>query len=36
MKQKQGKSSDKIPLKNGLPGIRVQKTDSRTGKYESR
>jgi hypothetical protein len=25
MKQKQGKSSDKIPLKNELPGIRIQK-----------
>jgi len=36
MKQKQGKSVDKIPLKNELPRIRVQKTGSSAEKSESR
>ena len=36
MKQKQGKSGGKMLPKNELPGIRVQKTGSITGKSESR
>jgi hypothetical protein len=36
MKQKQGKSVDKILLKNELPRIHVQKTGNRAEKSESR
>jgi len=32
---KQGKSGYKTPLKNELPGIRVQKTGRITGKSEN-
>jgi hypothetical protein len=35
MKQKQGESGYKIPLKNELQGIRVQKTGRITGQSEN-
>jgi hypothetical protein len=36
MKRKQGGFGGKIPSKNELPGIFVQKTDRITGKSENR
>jgi hypothetical protein len=36
MKHKQGKFGNKMPPKNKLPEIHVQKTGSNTGKSESR